>query len=106
MRLFCFVRREKPSRVGPRGVARGEVAQRFATGWEIVTEDEGHPMAGMDAASLRDGAVWLNGRPLALDSGDELPPIAGAPTTANTVTFKPATITFLAIPAAGNNTCR
>jgi hypothetical protein len=43
---------------------------------------------------------------LALDPGDELPPIAGAPMTANTVTFKPATITFLAIPAAENNTCR
>jgi hypothetical protein len=60
----------------------------------------------LEAASLRDGDVWLNGRPLALDPGDELPPIAGAPTTANTVTFKQATITFLAIPAAGNNTCR
>ena len=60
----------------------------------------------LEAASLRDADVRLNGRPLALDPGDELPPIAGAPTTANTVTFKQATITFLAIPAAGNNTCR
>jgi hypothetical protein len=60
----------------------------------------------LEAASLRDADVRLNGRPLALGPGDELPPIAGAPTTANTVTFKPATITFLAIPAAGNNTCR
>jgi glycosyl hydrolase family 79 len=59
----------------------------------------------LEAASLRDGDVRLNGHPLALDPGDELPPIAGAPTTANTLTFKPATITFLAIPAAGNNTC-
>ena len=60
----------------------------------------------LEAASLRDANVRLNGRPLALDPGDELPLIAGAPTTANTVTFKQATITFLAIPAAGNNTCR
>jgi len=37
---------------------------------------------------------------------DELPPIAGAPTTADTVTFKQATITFLAIPVAGNSACR
>ena len=59
----------------------------------------------LEAASLPDTEVRLNGRLLALDPGDELPPIAGAPTTANTVTFKPATITFLAIPAAGNNTC-
>ncbi len=60
----------------------------------------------LEAASLRDADVRLNGRPLALDPGDELPPIAGAPTTANTVTFKQATITFLAISAAGNNSCR
>jgi len=60
----------------------------------------------LDAASLLDERVRLNGRPLALGPGDELPPIAGAPTTANTVTFKQATITFLAIPAAGNNACR
>jgi hypothetical protein len=60
----------------------------------------------LEAASLRDAEVRLNGRPLALAPGDELPPIAGDPTTANTVTFKQATITFLAIPAAGNNACR
>ena len=53
MRLFCFVRREKPSRVGPRGVAHGEVAQRFATDWEMVSEEAGRPMAGMDAAWYR-----------------------------------------------------
>jgi hypothetical protein len=60
----------------------------------------------LEVASLRDADVRLNGRPLALDPGDELPPIVGAPTTANAVTFKPATITFLAVPAAGNSTCQ
>src|SRR6266404_8313881 len=60
----------------------------------------------LEAASLRDADVRLNGRSLALDPGDELPPIAGAPTTPSTVTFKQATITFLAISAAGNNSCR
>ena len=60
----------------------------------------------LDAAGLRDKAVRLNGTTLALGAGDELPPIVGAPTTANTVTFNPATITFLAVPAAGNNACR
>ena len=60
----------------------------------------------LEAASLRDADVRLNGRPLALDPGDELPPIAGAPTTPSTVTFEQATITFLAIPAAGNSACR
>ena len=54
MMLFCFVRREAaPSRIGPRGVARGEVAQRFATGWEIQDEEAGQPMLGMDAKWFR-----------------------------------------------------
>jgi hypothetical protein len=60
----------------------------------------------LDAARLRDTTVRLNGTTLALGAGDELPPITGAPTTAGNVTFEQATITFLAIPGAGNNACR
>jgi hypothetical protein len=60
----------------------------------------------LDAAGLRDTTVRLNGTTLALQAGDELPPITGAPTTAGNVTFEQATITFLAIPGAGNNACR
>jgi hypothetical protein len=60
----------------------------------------------LDAASLGDTDVRLNGSTLKLGANDELPSIAGVATTANTVTFAPATITFLAIPAAGNDACR
>jgi hypothetical protein len=60
----------------------------------------------LDAASLLDQRVRLNGSALALGAGDELPPVAGAPTISNSVAFAPATITFLAIPGAGNNACR
>lgn len=60
----------------------------------------------LDAASLLDERVRLNGRTLTLSAGDELPTITGTPTTANALTFAQATITFLAIPAAGNNACR
>jgi heparanase len=60
----------------------------------------------LDAASLLDGDLRLNGRALALAAGDELPTIAGAPTPATTVMFQQATITFLAIPDAGNKACR
>ena len=60
----------------------------------------------LDAASLLDADVRLNGSTLALGAGDELPAIEGAPTTADTVTFEPATITFLAIATAGNHACR
>jgi heparanase 1 len=60
----------------------------------------------LDAASLLDEKVRLNGRPLALSAGGELPAIAGVPATANIVTFAQATITFLAIPQAENSACR
>ena len=53
MLLFCFVRQGDPRRLGPRGVARGEVAQRFASGWEIVAEEKGRPMFGSDTTWYR-----------------------------------------------------
>jgi hypothetical protein len=59
----------------------------------------------LDAASLPSTIVQLNGTALALDDKDEFPPIEGLSTPAGTLTFAPATITFLTI-AAGNNACR
>jgi hypothetical protein len=43
---------------------------------------------------------------LELDAKDDLPGIAGVRTAAGMLTFAPATITFLSIPAAGNSACR
>ncbi len=60
----------------------------------------------LDAANLRGGTVRLNGRTLELDVRDDLPRIAGVRTAAGALTFAPATITFLAIPAAANSACR
>jgi Glycosyl hydrolase family 79, N-terminal domain len=60
----------------------------------------------LEAASLRAATVWLNGTTLALDDKDDLPSIAGARATAGTLSFAPATITFLAIPGAENSACR
>jgi len=60
----------------------------------------------LDAASLQDTTVRLNGRALRLSALDELPRIDGAQTAAGTLTFAPATITFLTTPAAGNNACQ
>jgi len=51
--LFCFVRGAKASRIGPRGVAPGEVAERFGAGWEVTSEDHGGPMFGADAVWYR-----------------------------------------------------
>ena len=48
--LFGFTRREKSSRLGPRGLAQNEIRDRFTTGWELVRELAGQPIAGYDAA--------------------------------------------------------
>ena len=60
----------------------------------------------LDAATLQDAVVRLNGHSLALEADDELPHTDGAPTEAGAVQFAAATITFLAIPTAGNKACR
>ena len=56
--------------------------------------------------NLADGGVELNGAPLALTSQGMLPTLAGLPAAKGAVTLAPATITFLAIPKAGNSACR
>lgn len=50
MLLFAFTRGHRRSRLGPRGLAPNEVRARFTTGWELVREQAGHPIAGYAAA--------------------------------------------------------
>ena len=60
----------------------------------------------LSSSNLDSKTVQLNGKELALGSGDELPTIAGTSTPAGNVAFAPASITFLAMRDAGNNACR
>jgi hypothetical protein len=60
----------------------------------------------LTAANLTDSAVDLNGKRLELGSGDALPTLRGAAVHSGSVTFAPASITFLAFPRAGNAACR
>jgi hypothetical protein len=60
----------------------------------------------LDAASLQDATVRLNGHTLMLGADDHLPQITGVPASAGTLTMAPATITFLAVPEAANAACR
>ena len=60
----------------------------------------------LDAENPLDIRVRLNGNVLTLGAGDTLPSISGTPMRAGPLTFARATITFVAIPEAGNNACR
>jgi hypothetical protein len=77
-------------RAASRGLAIAGASQRFR----------------LEAAGIQDGVAALNGVPLALSDTSDLPRLTGVATTAGEVTFAPATITFLAVPAAGNAACR
>ncbi len=59
----------------------------------------------LSADQLQSGDVKLNGTVLTLGSNDALPPILGSKERAGTVSFVPATITFLAITTASNPQC-
>jgi hypothetical protein len=50
-------------------------------------------------------AVRLNGVELKLDADDALPDLTAAPTQAGDISLDPATITFIALPGAGNQAC-
>jgi hypothetical protein len=60
----------------------------------------------LSASPLQSTRVRLNGAELTLGAHDELPDLAGVPAAAGDVSFEPATITFLAIPGAGNKDCK
>lgn len=92
-----------------RGVSGGvsllaiNISRRQSRALDLPVASERYTLS---ATSLGDKIVRLNGRALALDRNDELPPLTGAATAAGRVSFAPRTITFLAIPAAANPACR
>ena len=60
----------------------------------------------LSAATLQSRQVLLNGEPLALGSHDELPGLKPMVARAGVVSFAPGSITFLAVPAAGDASCK
>lgn len=60
----------------------------------------------LSSGDLQSKTVQLNGTELALGAGDEFPNLTGVATQAGSLEFAPATITFIALPGAGNSACR
>ena len=60
----------------------------------------------LSSSNLESRSVQLNGTAIALGGNDDLPPLGAVPSAAGNLTFAPATITFLALPGAGNSACR
>jgi heparanase len=68
------------------------------------------PIAGerytLTAERLEDSTVELNGKPLRLASGGDLPLFEGEPVNAGRASFAPTSITYLTIASAGNANCQ
>ena len=60
----------------------------------------------LSAPRLEDARVQLNGRELRLGVNDTLPQLQGARIASGRIELPPATITFLAVPDAQNESCR
>lgn len=69
---------------------------------EIAARSQRYALA---ADTLPSKVVKLNGRALQLGAHDALPPMTPTPEPVGRVAFAPASITFLAIPAAANPQC-
>lgn len=55
---------------------------------------------------MQSKTAWLNGRALALGPGDNLPAMTPIPVRNGTVRLAPNSVNFIAMPAAGNRSCR
>jgi hypothetical protein len=60
----------------------------------------------LTAGHLEDSTVQLNGTTLRAGSDGSVPALASVHVVPGTVSLAPTSITFLAIPSAGNNACR
>ena len=60
----------------------------------------------LTADSLTSSRVLLNGVELKAQEDGTVPAVSGAPAAAGTIRLAPLSITFLAIPSAGNKSCR
>jgi hypothetical protein len=60
----------------------------------------------LDATALQSTAVRLNGAVLKVTGADPLSKLTGLPANPGSLSFAPTTISFLAIPDAGNRNCK
>lgn len=89
----------------PRGVALLAI-NLSRTETKVVDLPEAADLYILAAPELEKPEVQLNGQVLQLRSGDELPDLRGQRVRPGRIDLEPASITFLAVPDAGNARCR
>ncbi len=102
LHVYAHALRGRPGGVAVLAINTDRHAARRVT---IPVAAERYTMSSATDA-LETVRVRLGAAELALGPGDAVPPLAGEPIGAGEVVLDPATITFLAMPEAGNAACR
>jgi hypothetical protein len=100
LHAYAHCLRDKPGGVALLLINTDRAAEQTVT---LPAAGERYTLTSRDPLSR---AVDLNGSTLTLGAGDALPNLAGVRSAAGDVRLAPASITFLAVPAAGNTACR
>jgi hypothetical protein len=98
--LYAHCLRNQPGGVALLAINAGRTASQEL---EVPTASERYSLT---AKELLDNKVELNGSELKPGTNGDLPQLTGKPQSPGRVTFAPASITFLAMPNAGNASCR
>jgi heparanase 1 len=100
LHLYAHCLRHQPGGVALLAINADRTASQEL---DIPTASERYTLTAKD---LMDNKVELNGSELNLTSNGDLPQLTGEHQSSGHVVFAPASITFLAIPNAGNAACR
>jgi len=100
LHLYAHCLRNQPGGVALLAINADRTASQEL---DVPTASERYTLT---ARELLDNKVELNGIELKLGSNGNLPQLTGQSQAAGHVKFAPASITFLAIPNAGNGACR
>jgi heparanase len=76
--------------------------RRASQSLNIATKSQRYTLT---ATTLEDTRVDLNGSELKLGSNDSIPSMTGVPTDSGRIALPPISVTFLAVPEAGNASC-
>jgi heparanase 1 len=100
LHLYAHCLRNQPGGVALLAINADRTASQEL---EVSAKSERYSLTAKD---LMDNKVELNGSELNVNAEGDLPQLMSKAQAAGTVTFAPASITFLAIPNAGNASCR
>jgi heparanase 1 len=100
LHVYAHCLREVPGGVAMLVIDANRGAVRLL---EIPAKSERYTLSSDE---LMGSKVNLNGRELTMGVGDSLPKLVGKTIGKGEVRFEPVSITFLAIPKAGNDVCR